>query len=305
MSPSSSCGHCPGSHSGERACAATATTKAGSWLLIEHPGPWPERIEQLTEPAPVADAIARAVRAGVRPQLIRRSGRRRTTPPLRVYVGRSLGDDVWLEGRELEDPAELAELDLTSVAAGKRPDFGEPVTEPLLLVCTHGRRNACCARTGAPLARELTARFSDAVWETTHVGGDRYAANLICLPHGFYYGSLGITEALAAVEAYARGEVTLERLRGRAGMPEPAQAAEHSVREHAGALGVDAVKVESLKGTSPYEAVVSVGAMTHGIRYRVTVEHAQPAHDCGLECQENVRTYVVTELTLLNEAALV
>jgi hypothetical protein len=293
-----SCDHCPGSHSGERSCLATATTKARAWLLIEHPGPWPERVEQLT--GPLSEVVHAAQAAGVRPQLIRRSGRRRPTPPFQVYVGYSAGDDVWLEGREVAGAGELAGLDLAAVAAGRRPRFGEPVTEPVLLVCTHGRRNACCARTGAPLARELTGRFGDLVWETTHVGGDRYAANLVCLPHGLYYGDLGTDEAVAAVEAYLRGEVTLDRLRGRAGMPEPAQAAEHHVRAREGVLEVDAVTVESVSGTKTYEAVVQV----HGSRYRVTVESV-PGDPCGAECQENLETYIVRDLTLLNEAALV
>jgi hypothetical protein len=295
------CEHCPGSHSGEQSCLATATAKARTWLLIEHPGPWPERVEQLTEPEPVAEAVRRAQRLGVRPQLIRQVGRRKQTLPLQVYVGCSLGEQVWLEGREIADPAELADLDLAEVAAGRRPGFGEPVEDPLLLVCTHGRRNVCCARSGAPLARHLSSRFGRVVWETTHVGGDRYAANLVCLPHGLYYGSLGTAEAVAAVEAYARGEVLLDRFRGRAGLPEPAQAAEHFVRAHTGTRGVDAVTVKSFTGTSPYEAVIDAG----GIRYRVTVTDAEGPHECGPECQENVRSYVVTDLTLLNEAALV
>ncbi|MFD0692362.1 sucrase ferredoxin [Actinomadura fibrosa] len=301
MTRGKGCGHCPGSHSGERPCLASATTKARAWLLVEHPGPWPERVERLAGPAPIAAAVRAAQAAGVRPQLIRRPGRRRGIPPLQVFAAWSAGDDVWAEGRELADPAELADLDLGALAAGRRPGFGEPVTEPVLLVCTHGRRNACCARTGAPLARALNARFDRLVWETTHVGGDRYAANLVCLPHGIYYGDLGETEAVAAVDAYLRGEVVLDRLRGRAGLPEPAQAAEHFVRAHTGLLGVDAFAVESVTGTSRYEALVA----GQGCRYRVALEAVQQSGPCGPDCEENLGTYVVRELTLLNEAALV
>jgi Sucrase/ferredoxin-like len=296
------CAHCPGSHTGDLPCLATATTKARGWLLIEHPGPWAERIERMDLPAPVARAIAEAGRAGLRPQLIRRSGRRRPTPPLRVYTGWSSGAQVWVEGRELGDPAELAGLDLAAVAAGVRPGFGEPVTEPLLLVCAHGRRNICCARTGAPLARDLHARFGDLVWETTHLGGDRYAANLACLPHGFCYGNLATAEAIHAVESYLRGEVALERLRGRAGLPEPAQAAEHHLRERTGLLGVDAVSVESVTGGSEGFTVVVRAASA---RYRVIVEQHQAHDPCGGECSENIRSYLIRGMTLLNEAALV
>ncbi|TDC56087.1 sucrase ferredoxin [Actinomadura sp. KC345] len=302
MTRGNGCGHCPGSHTGERPCLASATAKARAWLLIEHPGPWPERVEDLAEPAPVAEAVRAAQRAGVRPQLIRRPGRRRGSPPVQVHAAFSHGDEVWIEGRELADPAELAALDLDALAAGRTPGLGEPVAEPVLLVCTHGRRNACCARTGAPLARALTARFDRLVWETTHVGGDRFAANLVCLPHGIYYGELGEAQAVTAVDAYLRGEVVLDRLRGRAGTPEAAQAAEHFVRAHTGRLGLDAVNVVSLTGgTSRYESVVAVQES----RYRVVMETAQQSAPCGPDCGENLKTYVVRELTLLNEAALV
>ena len=77
-----------------------------------------------------------------------------------------------------------ARVDLAGLAVGKRPDFGEPVAGPLLLVCTHRRRNVCCARLGRPLAAALTRLHGAAVLETTHVGGDRHAANLVILPHG-------------------------------------------------------------------------------------------------------------------------
>ncbi|WP_018657723.1 sucrase ferredoxin [Actinomadura flavalba] len=296
-----SCDHCPGSHSGERPCLASATVKPRSWLLIEHPGPWPERIEDLPGDGPVATAVRAALAAGVRPQLIRRTGRRRGVPPVQVYAVWSHGAAVWIEGRALDDPAELAGLDLAALAAGRRPGLGPLVRDPVLLVCTHGRRNACCARTGAPLARDLAARFGDLVWETTHVGGDRFAANLVCFPHGLYYGDLDTAAAVRAIEAYRRGEVALDRLRGRAGLPEPVQAAEHFAREHTGVLGLDGVRVESLIGTSPYEAVVSVGPA----RYRVVLERTTPGRACATDCQENLETYTVSDLTLLNEAALV
>jgi hypothetical protein len=277
--------------------------KARAWLLIEHPGPWAAEIGDTDLPAPVAAAVAEAVGNGVRVQLIRPTGRRRTVPPLRAYVGWSgSGAPVWLEGRELADPTELADLDLTAVAAGRPPGFGEPVPEPLFLVCAHGRHNACCARNGASLARALSARVGPSVWETTHVGGDRFAANLVCLPHGLYYGDLGLDEAMSAVTAYREGKVILDRLRGRAGLPESAQAAEHEVRALIGELGVDMVAVESVTGGNPaYDVVVRAGSD----RYRVIVRPAPASGPCGPGCEESRRTYLCGRITLLSEAALV
>lgn len=298
------CAHCPGSHTGERPCLASATTKARSWLLIEHPGPWAERIEDTDLPGPIADALGRAGRHGVRVQFIRRPRGRRPTPPLWICTGFSgdTGPDgrpvtPWLEGRHLDDVAELAGLDLVAVAAGRPPGFGSPIAGPVLLVCAHGRRNACCARNGAPLARALHECFGTAVWETTHVGGDRYAANLVCLPHGLYYGDLDERRAVAAARAYDRGEVVLDRYRGRAGLPEPVQAAEHFVRAHTGIVAVGGVTVESMVADT---AVVRAGLA----RYRIRVERVEVGA-CGVGCSDDPATYVKRDLALLNEVALV
>lgn len=305
--PDDRCAHCAGCHTGRRPCLASATAGTRAWLLIEHPGPWGEVVEETAMPAPMADAVRRARACGVRPQLIRTPRRRRATPPLRVYAGFSdpghggCPGGSWLEGREIEDPREIAGLDLAAVAAGHAPGFGVRVAGPVLLVCTHGRHNACCARVGAPLARFLHERFGHErfgeVWETTHVGGDRYAANLVCLPHGLYYGDLDEERAMTAAEEYRRGRVVLEGYRGRVGIPEPVQAAEHFVRRRSGVLGVEDVVVESMVGDT---AVVRAGRQ----RYRIRVEE-RAMDACGPGCREDIRTYVERGLTLLNETALV
>jgi hypothetical protein len=91
--------------------------------------------------------------------------------------------------------------------------------ENLFLICTNGRHNVCCARLGTPLARALREELGDAVWETTHLGGDRYSANMVCLPDGLYYGDLAVTDGFAAATRYVRGEVWLKRYRGRLACP--------------------------------------------------------------------------------------
>jgi hypothetical protein len=298
--PDKRCTHCPGSHTGERPCLASATAAARSWLLVEYPGPWAQSVDETPAPAPIAEAVRRARRHGVRPQLIR-SPRQRRRAALRVFAGYSASaqahPDAWLETRGLADPAELADLDLEAVAEGRAPGFGTPVEHPVFLVCAHGRRNACCARNGGPLARVLHERLGGDVWETTHLGGDRFAANLVCLPHGLYYGQLDEENALAAATAYRNGEIVLNRYRGRAGQPEPAQAAEHFVRAHTGELGIGDVAVESMAGDL---AVVRAGTA----RYRVRVERTE-ATPCGSGCAENHESYVKSGLALLNGAALV
>ena len=240
------CEHGAACHDGTEPAIASAPEASRAWLLVEHPGPWAAEPTETSLPAPLDALVSFAGTLGVRVQMIRRPGRRPASEVRTVFAGWTAGGEPWLRRGELPteaDPAELdlRELDLKELATGIAPAFGVPVGEPVFLVCAHGRRNACCARFGAPLAQALAARHPGQVWETTHVGGHRFAANLVILPHGLYYGPVGVDTAAAAISAYQRGTVTAERYRGRAGQPKPTQEAEYARLARTGSLEVAAL----------------------------------------------------------------
>ena len=206
------------------------------WLLVEQPGGWgPEALlDSPLDPAVGAELIRRwEDGAGIRVLLVRRPGRR-PAPDRRAWAvvdsraGRErVGWGSW------SDPAELLDL---PVGAGA----GEP-GGPLYLVCAHGRHDACCAIRGRPVAEALEATRPGAVWECSHVGGDRFAANLVALPHGLFYGHVTAAAAPAVAAAYERGEVRPDLLRGRSAFAPPAQAAQHYARLALGESRVDAL----------------------------------------------------------------
>jgi hypothetical protein len=295
------CKHLAACHTGETPIMASATVGAKFWLLIEHPGPWAAYLDEARLPEPTRVLIDRATALGIRPQLIRRSGRRvAPRSPLHVFVASSTGEEPWVaEGVfEHED-----DLDLRSLVHGVVPESCILVSEPMFLVCTNGKRNACCARFGLPLARFLDENLPGKVWETTHVGGDRYAANLVCLPHGLYYGSMSQAAAIAAANAYRHGEVVLDRFRGRAGIPEPLQAAEHFVRSQTGELSVGGVAVESSRSDGDATVCVVRCTTPRGTsRFRVVVEPMVLTAPCGAVCADEISTYRLAELRQLTPA---
>jgi hypothetical protein len=237
------CEHGAEGHDGTEPSLASAPEKSRAWLLVEHPGPWAAEPAETPLPAPLDGLVILADALGIRVQMIRRPGRRPASEVRNVFAGWTAGgpggagDEPWLRRGETAP----TELDLKELATGIVPAFGAPVSEPVFLVCAHGRRNACCARFGAPLAAALSARYPGQIWETTHVGGHRFAANLVILPHGLYYGPVGVPEATAAIAAYQRGMITSPRYRGRAGQPKPAQEAEYARLAQTGSLEVAAL----------------------------------------------------------------
>ncbi|HEX6248162.1 MAG TPA: sucrase ferredoxin, partial [Nocardioidaceae bacterium] len=167
----------------------TAST-VRAFLLVEAPGPW--GVDAVRECRMDEEVRGRLLelerRHRVRPLLIRRHGRGGGdgTRVFAVHVDR---DRPWAETVRLADPRELLDLDLTGLREGRSPGLTEH-EEPVFCVCTHGRHDACCAEQGRPLASAMSALAPGQTWEVSHIGGDRFAANVLVLPHGLYYGRL-------------------------------------------------------------------------------------------------------------------
>ncbi|MDQ3819606.1 MAG: sucrase ferredoxin, partial [Acidobacteriota bacterium] len=130
----------------------------------------------------------------------------------------------------LEDYRQLREIDFAQVAAGNTSSGGRVTTEPLYLVCTHGRRDKCCAKFGFPLFKSLRAEDGDSVWQSSHVGGDRFAANLVCFPHGLFYAHTTADSAKVIMKEYRERRIFTQNYRGRACYSHHVQAAEFFVR---------------------------------------------------------------------------
>ncbi len=242
-----------------------------SWLLIEQPGPWPQDALETTLAATFPrDVAERARAAGLRPMLIRRPGRHERTVGRRtVFAASGMPGNRWLERLDVTDLTELATLDLEAVAAG-RPGHGTPVDDPLLLVCTHGTKDMCCAVLGRPLVTALAENHPDLSWEVSHLGGDRWAGNMLVVPNGFLYGQLTPADAALVAKTALDGQVCPDGLRGRTSAAGPwEQSAEIAVRRETGLRGLDAVEAVGRHETADDASTVLVRAA--GRHYEVTV----------------------------------
>jgi hypothetical protein len=211
--------------------AGTAST-VRAFLLVEAPGPWgTDVVHDSRVPEEVKQRLAMLEPAHrVRPLLIRREGRP-SAGPTRVFAAYVHTDRPWTETTELDDVCDLLDLDLTGVGDGRSPGL-TPYDEQLFLVCTHGKHDACCAERGRPLYAAISAAAPEHAWEVSHIGGDRFAANVLVLPHGLYYGRIDPAHAEDFARGHLAGQLDLEHLRGRSSYPFSVQAAEVYLRRH-------------------------------------------------------------------------
>jgi hypothetical protein len=235
------------SEAADEPLAGTAST-IRRWLLLEHAGPWGAdalRDARLSDDdlRPVLLAADREL--GIRVLLVRRPDRSRGEGVMVAAVSTS-PPRPWIERAELADLSALTDHDLRPLAADAT--IGWPRTDrPIFVVCTQGRRDPCCAERGRPLAAALARLHPEATWESTHLGGDRFAGNLLVFPEGLCFGRVDPEHAASVMSAYLDGRIDLERFRGRTSQPMDAQAAEHALRLDGGWDRIDAVTLVALE----------------------------------------------------------
>lgn len=193
---------------------------AARLLLVEQPLPWGSEGLRTSrfDPATALALEARCRAAGVRLQVIRRPQRTPHRTRRRWGLVDTREQAGTLRWGEFSDEQQLLELPLDG-------SLGEPDPDPVYLVCTHGEHDPCCALHGRKVTAALAAARPARVWQTSHLGGCRFAASVLVLPFGLMYGRVPPSAAGALVAAAEAGEVTGALLRGRIGLPPVTQAA--------------------------------------------------------------------------------
>jgi hypothetical protein len=285
------------------------------YLLVEVPLPWPADISEIAELAGVAEL---ALRAGVRLQAIAPGATAVAgtavgavdQPRQLIYYGTArpgwagpLRRRERLVGREAEPLAEaVAELLATPDSAsdgqvdGSADDEADSSGPVDVLVCTHGRRDACCGGRGTDLVRSLAesaltgarTRLSPSggdraapevrLWRTSHTGGHRFAPTALVLPSATLW-AWADGDLLDRVVG-ARGPVreVVSRYRGCATLGPPAhQAVEKSVLAEVGWPLLSSWRLSSSLGDGWVRLVTEMAGTWEG---RVTEGRHVPQPEC-------------------------
>jgi hypothetical protein len=221
------------------------------------------------------------------------------------------------------DPAEVEPLCRAIVAADPEAvgGFAERRVEVPggvvdLFVCTHGKRDTCCGRSGAALHDLLSARLAEVdpggdhirLWRVSHTGGHRFAPTALTFPDGYAWSHLDLDATLAValrtgdpaeVAAHCRG---ISSLSGG-----PAQAADRAVLVEAGWDWTSAsrrVSVTAFDRRSLATELLIEGEYPDGrfvsFEVRVEVEGHVPQITCGAISEPEYTVEPVWRVTAVN-----
>ncbi len=302
---------------------ATATPTR-RFLLVEVPGPWPRQpMRHARLDHGVADLLAaQADGAGARLLLIRRPGRHPDVPHsggLSWAIADISPQVETVRWGRFRDDTELLAIDVAAALDPAADRASGP--QRVALVCTHGTRDVCCAVRGRPVAQAVAAVAGWDVWECTHVGGDRFAANIVVLPTGDMFGQLDPDTAPGVLQQHEAGRLSRAHHRGRCGTSPIEQAAIALVAEAIdddarGAVLVGPVRDAPtniltarnlLTGGAPPDAMWDVAVVHAGQGYvaRISGSWGPPAK---LQCSGGVgvraRRYALDSLALIRPEQL-
>lgn len=283
----------------------TAST-GGVWLLLEYAGAWGPKVLEASALAPEVKAFFRQALRGIphsRLLFVKRG--RLGGDTVSFFVVRCRERDPFVVRFELDAYEKVRDIDIASVAGGRTLAGGSVTREPLFLVCTHGRRDKCCAKFGVPLYSQLRGLAGERVWQSSHVGGDRFAANLVCFPHGLFYGHVTGDGGRHIVGEYGARRLVLDKYRGRACYSYQVQAAEFFTRSESGAVGLNELRFLSSERLGEKSWRVRFAGVPAGKIYEAQVScrmsEFQNLITCHAEEPKSVPQFLLDDFRVVNE----
>jgi len=244
------------------------------WFLLEYLAPPSAKaMEDSDIPQRVKDYLSKILKSVPQSRLLlirQKSAFSNGTGPT-FFVATGSETDPGLYEFHLDRYETLLDLDLSRLISNPEAYEKQRRETPLFLVCTNGRRDPCCARWGAPAFEGLARAAGNDGWQSSHIGGHRFAANVLCFPHGIGYGRVDQGEIENLVSDYRRGQIVMANYRGRASYPPAAQAAEIYLRSQTGNSQVAAYRLESSQEVEPGTWAVSFRSLPDRTGYRLEI----------------------------------
>lgn len=211
-------------------------------------------------------------------QLIRQRTISTDADGVTVFVALPRESNPVLYEFSLETHAQILNLPFAAMLTGDLEVRHALREQPLYIICTHGQHDPCCARYGLPLYKAALDHAGTAqVWQSSHLGGHRFAATLLALPGGVYYGRLTPGDLPAVMDANAAGRLHLGAYRGRTCYEAIEQIGEYFLRTASGESGLGAFRLLGVEQTAPAGWNLRFESLTDHAIHALTITQ-EPSH---------------------------
>jgi hypothetical protein len=196
-----------------------------NFLLIEYPRPWANNavIDALI-PEQVKNYLFGQIKNNVYQKILLIKKDNKPVSNFKIFAINNTENSASVNKVIVEEYKDILDLNFNDLFNSSNSN------ESIYLVCTNGKKDKCCSKFGIPTYQKLST-LSENVWQCTHVGGDRFASNVIHLPYSHVYGHCNVDKVSALLKFSSENKIFGECYRGKSCYRKVEQAAEIFLRK--------------------------------------------------------------------------
>lgn len=271
------------------------------WVILEYPKPWSALALQDSTLTTELKEYLGLMLASIHGRLLFIQKESSHERGIALFIAFSREKDSLLYSFVLDSYDDLFGIDLQGILSGMSQHRPLDSSQSLYLVCTDGQHDKCCAKYGFSIYQSLLNFDPTATWQSSHVGGDRFAPNLVCFPHGIFYGHITREDISSIHDDYSHRRIRVTNYRGRSCFPFPIQAAEYFVRLESGVLGLDMLffKQSSRLSRSKWQVEFEsgMGHTVYAVEFAATKSNFRNYLRCNSAERESVIQYQLINYT--------
>ncbi|HMJ46664.1 MAG TPA: sucrase ferredoxin [Ferruginibacter sp.] len=168
------------------------------------------------------------------------------------------------------------------------------INKSLYLVCTNGKKDKCCSKFGLPIYNQMSL-ILDNVWQCTHIGGDRFAPNVIHFPYSHFYGHLKLDTLHEFIQKTSENQIYIRSYRGRGCYNANAQIAEYYLRKFTNNFNFDSFILKAIDNV--VSGMFSVKFTTEINIFNVLIDYKKSTENYYLTCNASIPS-PINEYTL-------
>ncbi len=197
------------------------------WMMLEYEGKWNKKaFKESGLSEEIKSKFNEEVKAIDKTRLLLIKQKKKEKGAKSFFVALPNKGKAPLLKFSFDDYEELLELDLVDIVDNPGKYEKNRIDESILLICTKGLRDKCCALNGAPVYQQLDEEFGQQIWQSTHHGSHRFSANMLFMPEALSFGQIDMGNPKEIVNELLQAKVALPHFRGRSRYSKIAQAAE-------------------------------------------------------------------------------
>lgn len=150
------------------------------WMMLEYEGKWNKKaFDESALPEEIKRKFNKELKAIEKPRLLLIKQSKKEDSKKSFFVALPNQNGSLLLKFSFSNYEELINLDLPDIVKNSDKYKKQLVDEAIILICTNGLRDKCCARNGVPTYQQLNEHYGKQIWQSTHHGSHRFSANML------------------------------------------------------------------------------------------------------------------------------